>query len=178
MLKSYFTLVTRNLLSLAGTAIATVAALLFVTLFGMQLAGFEGGPYLGIMTYLIIPMFFVLGLVLIPLGIWWHRRQERRAAARGDSPKPERRRGIGEQLARVTPCERHYRRGGARSGGQHCCRGERRHERTLHGLGVHQTSLLCDGSQTAGLVREQQGRLTRPHREATEHHRYQSLTLW
>jgi len=89
MLKSYFSLVTRNLLSLAGTAIATVAALLFITLFGMQLLGFEGGPYLGIMTYLIIPLFFVVGLVLIPVGIWWHRKQERRAAARGESPKPD-----------------------------------------------------------------------------------------
>ena len=39
--------------------------------------GFEGGPYLGILTYLILPMIFVSGLILIPIGaILWRRKDE------------------------------------------------------------------------------------------------------
>ena len=31
-------------------------------------------PYIGILIFLILPGFFVLGLALIPLGIWLRRR--------------------------------------------------------------------------------------------------------
>ena len=34
----------------------------------MEQLGFEGGPYLSILTYLILPMMFVAGLIPIPLG--------------------------------------------------------------------------------------------------------------
>lgn len=79
-MKGFFTALTRHPLSLAGTAIATSAAILFLTLFALELAGFHGHPYVGILAYLVIPAIFVLGLVLIPIGL---RRARRRTAAGG-----------------------------------------------------------------------------------------------
>ena len=54
--------------------------MLIVTLFAISHLGFEGGPYLGILTFLILPMFFVLGLILIPVGIYFERRRMRKSA--------------------------------------------------------------------------------------------------
>lgn len=82
-MKGFFTALTRHPLSLAGTAIATSAAILFLTLFSLELAGFHGHPYVGILAYLVIPTIFVLGLVLIPIGL---RRARRRAAAGQEFP--------------------------------------------------------------------------------------------
>ena len=70
MIKNYLAVITRSTLSIAGTAIAVVGAALFITLFVIQFIGFRGGPYLGIITYLLIPAVVVAGLVLVPVGIW------------------------------------------------------------------------------------------------------------
>jgi len=46
--------------------------------FVLEQFGFEGGPYLGILTFLILPMIFVVGLILIPIGaILWRRKMSR-----------------------------------------------------------------------------------------------------
>ena len=50
-------------------------------LIGLQLTGFDGGAYLGILTYMLLPMVFAFGLVLIPVGVWLRRRQDAAAAA-------------------------------------------------------------------------------------------------
>jgi hypothetical protein len=76
--RNFFASLTRNAISLVGTAIALSALILIITLFGMQLWGFEGGPYLGILTFLILPMVFVIGLILIPVGVILWRRKLRR----------------------------------------------------------------------------------------------------
>ena len=70
----------RNGLSEAGILIASIAAVLFLTLFFSELFGVHAHPYIGIVFFLVIPVFFVLGLVLIPIGIW---RERRRLAAGG-----------------------------------------------------------------------------------------------
>lgn len=85
-MRSFLIAVTREPLGLAGAAITTASAVLFLTLFGIELVGFHAaGPYQGIITFLILPGIFVLGLLLIPLGLWQERRRERRAAARGEA---------------------------------------------------------------------------------------------
>jgi hypothetical protein len=48
------------------------------SLFAIQLWGYEGGPYIGILLYLILPMIFVAGLILIPIGAILYRRKLRR----------------------------------------------------------------------------------------------------
>ena len=79
MINHFFGLLTRNLLSLFGTSLALVALLLIISLIVIQALGFQGGTYLGILTFLILPMVMVLGLLLIPVGYWWQKRRERRA---------------------------------------------------------------------------------------------------
>lgn len=74
--------ITRNPLSLVGTALTTASAALFVTLYVIELIGFQGGPYLGIITFIALPSMFVLGLLLIPVGMWVRRRRLARADGR------------------------------------------------------------------------------------------------
>jgi hypothetical protein len=72
--------------SIAGVGLTTASAVIFLTLFAMSLLGLEGSPYLGILAYLILPALFVLGLLLIPLGLWSQRRRARAAIAHGEPP--------------------------------------------------------------------------------------------
>jgi hypothetical protein len=78
MFRSFFASITHNAISLIGTAIAIASLVLIASLFTMQQFGFEGGPYLGILTFLILPMIFVLGLILIPIGAVLYRRKIRK----------------------------------------------------------------------------------------------------
>jgi NapC/NirT cytochrome c family protein len=79
-IRSFFASMSRDPVGLAGCALTTASALLILTLFGLELVGFHANPYVGILAYLVLPGFFVLGLALIPLGV---RRQRRRAARQG-----------------------------------------------------------------------------------------------
>jgi nitrate/TMAO reductase-like tetraheme cytochrome c subunit len=79
----FLTRITRHPLGMAGAVIATVGAILFLTLFALEQVGYHGGPYLGIVAFLVLPGFFVLGLVLIPVGLWRERARSRRTAAAG-----------------------------------------------------------------------------------------------
>ncbi|MCL4837368.1 MAG: NapC/NirT family cytochrome c [Thermoanaerobaculia bacterium] len=85
-MKGFFAALTRHPVSLAGTVLTTSAAVLFIALFALELAGMHGGPYVGIIAYLILPGIFVLGLLLIPLGARLERR--RRAAGATESAFP------------------------------------------------------------------------------------------
>ena len=83
-MKSFLLALSRHPLSLAGSALTTASALLILTLFGVGLIGFTGGPYVGIITFVILPSVFLVGLALIPLGIALDKRRARRAAGRGE----------------------------------------------------------------------------------------------
>jgi hypothetical protein len=86
MFKNFLVSITHNAISLVGTAIAVATFVLIASLFGMELWGFEGGPYLGILTYLILPMIFVFGLILIPVGAVLYRRKLRRTPEGRETP--------------------------------------------------------------------------------------------
>ena len=76
---------TRNALGLLGVAITTVSGVLVLVLAIIGFLGVARGPYLGIITFLVLPFFFVLGLALIPVGGWYEHRRARRAAAAGEA---------------------------------------------------------------------------------------------
>jgi len=78
MFKNFMASITRNAVSVGGTALAVASLVLISSLFVMELIGFQGGPYLGILTFLILPMFFIVGLILIPIGAVLGRRKARR----------------------------------------------------------------------------------------------------
>ena len=89
MFKNFLVSITRNVISLIGTAIAVASLVLIASLFTMEQIGFEGGPYLGILTYLILPMIFVSGLALIPIGaVLWRRKISRLPGGEGTPMLP------------------------------------------------------------------------------------------
>ena len=67
---------TRNPMSLAGTAMMLVCAILFASLFAIELLGAEVNPYTGIITYLILPAGGVTGFILV---VWGIRRERKRS---------------------------------------------------------------------------------------------------
>ena len=73
----------RHPVSIAGAVLATLGALLFLLVFAVDLFGFHQHPYIGIVSFLVFPTVFVVGLLLIPVGLAMDRR--RRAAGRGPS---------------------------------------------------------------------------------------------
>jgi NapC/NirT cytochrome c family, N-terminal region len=73
----------RSPLSVAGMVLTTISAVVFLVVFFADLFGWHTNPYMGIVFFLILPGFFVLGLLLIPLGAWIERR--RRAAGKKPS---------------------------------------------------------------------------------------------
>ena len=75
-----------NWLTLAGAALTTSSAFVLVWFWFMELTSPRSTPpYVGIILFLILPGLFLLGLVLIPLGIYRVRRQRRLA---GEAPLP------------------------------------------------------------------------------------------
>ena len=74
------TLALHHPVSVAGAAIATTTAVVFLVVFFADLLGMHTNPYLGILFFLVLPSLFVAGLLLMPLGAWLERR--RRLAGR------------------------------------------------------------------------------------------------
>jgi nitrate/TMAO reductase-like tetraheme cytochrome c subunit len=67
-----------NPLSLIGVVVVTTAAVLWVFLLPTLFGHGTNNPYLGIPIFLLLPGLFVLGLILIPIGILLRRRSLRR----------------------------------------------------------------------------------------------------
>ena len=86
MVRNFIVSITRSAISLIGTSIAVATLVLMLSLFLIEQFGFEGGPYLGILTYLILPMVFVVGLILIPIGAVLWRRKVNRSPGGEDTP--------------------------------------------------------------------------------------------
>jgi hypothetical protein len=72
---------TRNPLSIVGAWLATLSAVVFIFVFLIDLFGLHSNPYFGLVFFLILPVFFVLGLVMIPAGILLERRRGRKGLA-------------------------------------------------------------------------------------------------
>ena len=70
---------TRSPWGLFGTILAATSAFLIVTLLAYEWVGEAGHPYLGIITYLLLPMFFLVGVIFILIGI---RRQTKKRLVR------------------------------------------------------------------------------------------------
>jgi nitrate/TMAO reductase-like tetraheme cytochrome c subunit len=69
-----------NPLSLAGGAVTTASGVTMIAYWLFELLGRQSAnPYLGIIFFLILPALFILGLVLIPIGIIIRRRKLRKA---------------------------------------------------------------------------------------------------
>jgi len=68
-----------NPISLAGGAITTASGVTMISYWLVELIGHpNANPYLGIIFFLILPALFILGLALIPVGIFFRRRALRK----------------------------------------------------------------------------------------------------
>jgi len=70
----------RSRLSALGIALTTASALIFLGLILLEVLGALKNPYIGIVIFVIMPVLFVLGLLLIPIGLWLDRRRGAGAA--------------------------------------------------------------------------------------------------
>lgn len=61
--------------------LATVSAVVFLAFFVREISGAHANPYFGMVTLLVWPAFFAVGLLLIPLGILRARRRSGLRAA-------------------------------------------------------------------------------------------------
>jgi len=68
-----------NSISLAGVILVTTATVFWLFLLPVTLRGETDNPYVGILSFLILPAPFFLGLAMIPLGIWFKRKREGRS---------------------------------------------------------------------------------------------------
>ena len=76
----------RNPVSIIGGFLATFSAVLFLVVFLAEIFGLHANPYIGIVFFLILPSFFLLGLLLIPIGASRERRRQR--LGHPASPRP------------------------------------------------------------------------------------------
>jgi len=83
MIKHFFAAITGNIISLIGTLMMVLSLLFIAALLTMEYMGFEGGAYLGILTFVALPAVFLTGVAIVPLGIWLQKRRDAKAAAEG-----------------------------------------------------------------------------------------------
>ncbi len=83
MIKHFFAAITGNIISLIGTLMMVLSLLFIAALLVMQAMGFEGGAYLGIITFVVLPALFLTGVAIVPFGIWLQKRRDAKAAAEG-----------------------------------------------------------------------------------------------
>jgi hypothetical protein len=76
-IRDFLFLATRHWLSATGVVLASFAAISFLTILALSLGGAEEGNYRGIISYIILPTIFALGLVLIPIGLRQLRKREK-----------------------------------------------------------------------------------------------------
>ena len=78
----------RNPLSLLGAILAVTGIGGLVFFLGIQLLQVEASPYIGVLVYLGLPAVLLLGLLIIPVGMFWEARRRAAAARRGEGPPP------------------------------------------------------------------------------------------
>jgi NapC/NirT cytochrome c family, N-terminal region len=79
----------RNYLSFAGTVIVIAAVVSILLLFSIELTQTADNPYLGIITYIILPSFLAFGLLVILTGMLLERRRRRRSPTSEIPPYPK-----------------------------------------------------------------------------------------
>ena len=68
----------KNAISLVGLALAVVALANIIFLFLVDMVSTQASPYIGILAYMIMPGFLILGLLLMVVGMMVERRRRAR----------------------------------------------------------------------------------------------------
>jgi nitrate/TMAO reductase-like tetraheme cytochrome c subunit len=64
-----------NPITLTGAVLTTLAALLISIFLTIHMVGGHQSAYTGILAFAIMPAFFVMGLMIMPVGMWFRRRK-------------------------------------------------------------------------------------------------------
>lgn len=67
-----------NWTSMAGASLALISLFMIVFLFVISLVFDQGGSYLGLLIFIVLPVFLVLGLVFIPIGMYFQHRKNKK----------------------------------------------------------------------------------------------------
>jgi nitrate/TMAO reductase-like tetraheme cytochrome c subunit len=73
----FLVLVASHWLSLLGTVLVTTAGILWLLVLAHEVRGSSSNPYIGIALFVVLPILFFSGLLLIPLGMLFARRRVR-----------------------------------------------------------------------------------------------------
>jgi nitrate/TMAO reductase-like tetraheme cytochrome c subunit len=71
----------RNPISVFGAWLTTLSAFAFIAYYFAESLGLFASPYSGLFGFVALPGLFVLGLLLIPIGMWREARRRRRGLA-------------------------------------------------------------------------------------------------
>ena len=63
-----------NRVGLIGVVLVTSSFITFILLELLRVMGFLTNAYIGLVTYLLFPFLFIVGLILIPIG-WYYRKK-------------------------------------------------------------------------------------------------------
>ncbi len=66
-----------NWTSLIGATLTSISLFMIGFLIVISMIFDQGGSYLGLFTYIILPVFLILGLILIPIGMWINVRRNK-----------------------------------------------------------------------------------------------------
>jgi hypothetical protein len=78
---------TGHWVSMAGTALVTLAGFSWLFLLPMHVSGHANNPYMGLLAFIVLPMIFFAGLALIPIGVVLGRRRVAQGIAVATDPK-------------------------------------------------------------------------------------------
>ena len=78
-LRYFLWLLGRNWLTIFGSTLTTFSFIVIVSLVWSEAVGIIRAPYVGMITYLFMPGFFMIGLLLIPVGAYIAHRRDRKA---------------------------------------------------------------------------------------------------
>ncbi len=69
-----------NWTSFIGAAISIISLFMIVFLFVISFFFDQGSSYLGLFMFIVLPVFLVMGLLLIPLGMMFKQRRDKKNA--------------------------------------------------------------------------------------------------
>lgn len=78
-LAAYRNLFSLNWITLFGASLTTISALAIVIIVGLSVLNVFDAVYAGIVTFMVLPGFFVAGLIAVPVGAWVAKHQRDRA---------------------------------------------------------------------------------------------------
>jgi len=72
-----------NMISMVGTAIAVISLALIIFMMALEYFADSHSPYVGIIAFLILPAFLVVGMAVAAFGVLRQQRRRRPRAAAG-----------------------------------------------------------------------------------------------